>query len=434
VARNIDDVIRVIRRSENRDDARQRLMRRFKLSEQQAQAILDMPLGRLTRLDQTALKDEYRELIKQIEYWRSLLRHPRQLMEVIKDELRQVKRAFGDPRRTVLIPEEPEEASIEDLIELQDLVITITRDGYIKRVPLNTYRVQRRGGRGIIALSKKEEDIVSHVFVATTHHTILFFTNLGKCYQLKAYEVPVASRQARGTPIVNLVQLDEGERIVATVPIPTVDINGYLFMCTRRGVVKKTPLEQFHTRLARGVQATRIADDDELCWVRWTDGEREILIATEQGMVIRFSEQEVRPMGRQATGVRGIRLRADDRVAAMDVIEPGATEMLIVTERGYGKRTKLDTVRRIGRGGRGVVGVKVTKRNGKLIALHVVRPDDEVMLITAKGVLIRERVKAISISGRAAQGVRLIRLDQDDRVADAALVVSSDSMEVAANA
>jgi len=424
VAGRIEEAIRLIRKSENRDEARDRLISRFKLTEQQANAVLDMPLGRLTRLDQQALKDEYRELIKRIEYLRGLLRHPRQLMEVIKEELKELKSKFGDPRRTILIPEEPEEASLEDLIDLQDLVITITRDGYIKRVPLSTYRVQGRGGKGVLALTKKEEDTVSHIFVATTHHTILFFTNKGKCYQLKAYEVPVASRQARGLPIINLIQLDDGERIVATVPIPRFDIGGYLFMCTRMGLVKKTPLEQFQTRLSRGVQAMKLDDGDELCWVRWTDGERDIVLATAGGMVIRFSEGDVRPMGRQAGGIRGIKLRSGDVVAAMDVVEPDATEMLLVTERGFGKRTKLDQVKRIGRGGKGVIGIKVSERNGKLVSLHTVREDDEVLLITAKGILTRQRVKAISLIGRTAQGIRLMRLDPDDRVVDAALIPS----------
>lgn len=424
VAQQIEEAIRMIRRSENRDEARSRLMSKFKLTEQQANAVLDMPLGRLTRLDQQALKEEYRELIQRIEYLRSLLRHPRQLMEVIKEELKELKGKFGDPRRTILIPEEPEEASLEELIDLQDLVITITRDGYIKRVPLSTYRVQGRGGRGVLALTKKEEDTVSHIFVATTHHTILFFTNKGKCYQLKAYEVPVASRQARGVPIVNLIQLDDGERIVATVPIPRFDIGGYLFMCTRMGLVKKTPLDQFQTRLSRGIQAIKLDDGDELCWVRWMDGERDILLATAGGMVIRFSEQDVRPMGRQAGGIRGIKLRYGDVVAAMDVVESDTTEMLLVTEKGFGKRTRLDQVKRIGRGGKGIIGIKVSERNGKLVSLHTVREDDEVLLITAKGILTRQRVKAISLVGRAAQGIRLMKLDTDDRVVDAALIAS----------
>lgn len=425
VAQRIEEAIRLIRKSENRDEARGRLMSRFKLTEQQANAVLEMPLGRLTRLDQQTLKDEYRELIKRIEYLRSLLRHPRQLLEVIKEELKEVKGKFGDPRRTVLIPEEPEEASLEDLIEIQDLVVTITRDGYIKRVPLNTYRVQKRGGKGVLALTKKEEDIVSHIFVATTHHTILFFTNKGKCYQLKAYEVPVASRQARGTPIVNLIQLNDGEKIVATVPIPRFDIGGYLFMCTKAGLVKKTSLDQFQTRLSRGVQAIKLDEGDELCWVRWTNGEQDIVLATTLGMIIRFSEREVRPMGRQAGGIRGIKLRPGDVVAAMDVIEPDTTEMLLVTERGFGKRTRLDQVKRIGRSGKGVIGIKVSDRNGKLVSLHMVREDDEVMLITANGVLTRQQVKAISLSGRSAQGVRLMRLDPDDKVVDVALIASS---------
>jgi len=427
VAQNIDEAIRLIRKSEDRDDARQRLMRQFKLSEQQANAVLDMPLGRLTRLDQQALKDEYRELIKQIEYLRGLLRHPRQLMEVIKEELKSVKNTFKDPRRTMLIPEEPSEASIEDLIELQDLVITITRDGYIKRVPLSTYKVQKRGGKGVLALTKKEEDTVSHIFVATTHHTILFFTNKGKCYQLKAHEVPVASRQARGTPIVNLIQLDDDERVVATVPIAKFEVGGYLFMCTKMGLVKKTPLEQFQTRLSRGVQAIKLDEGDELCWVRWTDGSREIILATAGGMIIRFSEEEVRPMGRQAGGVRGIKLRPNDFVVAMDIVDEDANDMLLVTEKGFGKRTKLQQVKRIGRGGKGVIGIKVSERNGRLVSLHIVRDDDEVLLITSKGVLIRQRVKSIPISGRAAQGIRLMRLDADDRVATTALVVSSNN-------
>ena len=424
ISKNIDDAIALIRSSDDRAQARDRLMNKFNLDQIQADAVLAMTLGQLTRLDQQRLDEEYRELTKQIKELREILSDKKRVEGIMKVELKEIKRQFGDARRTTLDPREPADLSVEDLLEVEDLVVTITRDGYVKRLPLSTYRVQKRGGRGIIALSKKEEDFVAHLFTATTHHTILFFTNNGKYYHLKAYEVPVASRQARGTPIVNLVPLEPGERIVATVPIPDFAMGGYLFMATQRGRVKKTALTEFRTRLTRGVQAMGIHEGDGLGWVRWTDGEQDIVLVTCRGMVIRFAESGVRGMGRLAAGVRGIRLSTDDSVAAMSVTEQGADQMLVATQAGYGKRTHIKDVRSQARGGKGVIGIKVNDKTGEVVALRLLQEDDQILLITTNGVIIRQKVKEIRRTGRVAQGVRLVRLDEGDTVGDCALIAN----------
>ncbi|MFQ6098241.1 MAG: DNA gyrase subunit A, partial [Armatimonadota bacterium] len=409
---HIDEVISLIRGSENRTAAREALQKRFKFTERQAQAIIEMVLGQLTGLDQQRLRAELKGLKEEIARLTAILGDPQKVLEIIKEDLRDLKRRLGDERRTVIVPTEADDIKMEDLIAQEDMTITITRDGYIKRLPVDTYRVQRRGGRGILALTKKEEDTVEHLFIATTHHLILFFTNQGRVYRLKAYEVPMASRQARGTPIVNMLQLESGEHVTAVVPVKGFSGGGYLVMATEKGVVKKTELEAFDTPLkSRGIIAITIDKGDALRWVRWTNGKRDVLITTRLGQTVRFSEHEVRPMGRTARGVIGARLRKGDYVVSMDVVEPkDKRELLVVTELGLGKRTPLKEYPRKGRGTLGVKTVQITDRNGPVVGVEVVQDDDELMVLTSEGVLIRMPVANIRQTGRAAQGVKLVAL------------------------
>jgi len=422
ILKHLDDVVALIRASKNRDDARQGLRARYGLSDEQANAILNMQLGQLTQLDQQRIQDEYADLLKEIEMLEGILADPRRVLHLIKEDMRRIKREYGDERRTQIRPEEAADIKIEDLIAQEDMVITITRDGYIKRLPVDTYRTQGRGGKGMIGLTKKEEDAVQHLFIANTHSQILFFTNKGRVYQLRAFEVPAASRQARGTPIINLVQLEPGEKITATIPVRDFKQKGYLFMTTKLGTVKKTPLEEFDTRYSKGLIAITLEDKDELRWVEWTDGKREILLGTHNGMSIRFPESDVRAMGRPAAGVIGMRLSRGDYIIGMDVVKKGH-DLLVVSEQGYGKRTDIDEYRLQSRGGSGVLTMKITEKNGPVVDLRVVHPEDELLLITQRGVVIRQKVSDISQVGRNTQGVRLIRLDERDKVSAVARIV-----------
>ncbi|MBI3923581.1 MAG: DNA gyrase subunit A, partial [Armatimonadetes bacterium] len=426
VLSNLDETITIIRGAANREDARRKLIERFALSDDQAQAILNMQLGQLTQLDQKKIQDEYEELLKAIEYLEGILADPRKVLHLIKEDMKRIKKDFGDERRTVIHAAEAEDISIEDLIAEEDMIVTITRDGYIKRLPIDTYRTQGRGGKGVIGLTKKEEDMVEHLFIATTHHMILFFTNAGRVYQLKAYEVPAASRQARGTPIINLIQVERGEQVTATVPVPDWGRGGHLFMCTRNGVVKKTALGEFNTRLSKGIIAINLQRKDELKWVRWTDGSREIILGTHQGLAVRFSEADVRSMGRPAAGVTGVRFKKKgDYVVAMDVCRKGA-DVLVVSEKGYGKRTPIEEYRFTARGAQGVITLNITETNGSVVTMRVVDADDELLIITAKGVVIRQKIETIRQTGRGAQGVRLIRLDEGDSVRAVARVLKEE--------
>ncbi|NCP33998.1 MAG: DNA gyrase subunit A [Armatimonadetes bacterium] len=420
---NLDAVIALIRRSANREEARKGLIEKFGLSDAQSQAVLNMQLGQLTRLDQDKIEAEYQELLKKIEYLNGILADPRKVLFLIQEDMRQIKKDYGDERRTVIHAKEAADISIEDLIAEEEMIITITRDGYIKRLPIDTYRTQGRGGRGVIALTKKEQDSVADVIVATTHHTILFFTNRGRVYQLKAYQIPAAGRQSRGTAMVNLLLVEKDELVTATVLVPDFKREGLLFMTTRRGVVKKTDLAQFDTRLSKGIIAINLNDDDELRWVEFIQGDSDIILGTRQGMSIRFPDSDVRCMGRPAAGVRGVSLGKDDCVIGMDVVRPNA-ELLVVSERGYGKRTKLDQYRVQSRGGKGIITMRVTEKNGPVVGLRVVEADDELLVITKSGIIIRQRVANISVVGRSTQGVRLIRLAEDDAVGAVAPIVA----------
>jgi DNA gyrase subunit A len=413
----LDAIIELIRGSESPAVAKERLQESpFDFSEKQAQAILDLTLSRLTQLERQKIQDEYEAIIKEIAYLREILENSRRVYELIQDDLVDIKKRHGDPRRTEIKAVEADDIDIADLIKEEDMVVTMTRDGYIKRLPVATYRVQNRGGKGVIGLNKKEEDDVSNLFVASTHSILLFFTDAGRIYRLRAFEVPLAKREARGTAVVNLVPIERGEKVTATVSVDSFDQGGYLVMVTRKGVVKKTALEEYDTPLkARGIIAMNIQEGDSLRWVLWTGGEDEILLCTKDGQSIRFSEDDVRSMGRSAGGVRGIKLRKGDEVVGCTVVDP-ELDLLVVTEHGYGKRTPLEEYRVQTRGGVGIKTLNVTDKNGPVVGCEVVDDDDQLMLLTSAGQLIRMPTKNIRVTGRSAQGVILVRCKETDKV------------------
>lgn len=423
----IDEVIALVRASENRAAARKALMETFEFSELQAEAILSMQLGQLTRLSRIDLEKEAKQLEENIADYEGILASDARKYEIIKQELRQLTQELGDERRTKIIYEEAEELSPEDLIAREDMAITITRDGYIKRMPLDTYRVQNRGGRGVVALTKKEEDSVKDIFVASTHHLILVFTNKGRVYQLRAFQVPMASRTARGIPIVNLVPLESGERVTALVPVRDFQQGGYLVMLTRQGIIKKTALKEFDTNLkAKGLIAINLKDGDRLEWVTWTDGTRDIMVVTKMGKALRFPESSVRPTGRAACGVKAIALKKNDELVGTETIrKDDDRDLLVVSEKGLGKRTPLCEYRCQGRATQGVMTLKITSRNGAVAGVCVVDEEDEVLCMTSAGVLIRVPVKSIRSTGRHAQGVKVVTPDEGTVVQAIAKVVKS---------
>ncbi len=425
---HIDEVIALIRGSRTVDIAREGLMTKFGLSEKQAQAILDMRLQRLTGLERDKIESEYAELQKLIAYYRDLLADINKIMQVIKEELSEIKKKFADPRRTEITVGEDEEFVVEDLIADEDIVVTITHFGYIKRLPVTTYRSQRRGGRGITAISTKEEDFVEHLFITSTHQTILFFTNQGRVYRLKGHEIPEAGRQARGTAIINLVQVEPGERINAVIPIKDFDGNNYLLMCTKKGVVKKTSLTEFQTSRKGGLIGINLDEQDELIDVKLTDGSQEVIIVTEHGQSIRFRETEARPLGRASRGVKGITLAVNDIVVGMDISRERA-DLLVITSAGIGKRTPISEYRVQSRGGKGIKTMKLTKKHGLIVGIKVVSETDELMVITAEGVIIRTKVQAISETGRDTQGVKIMKPDKKDRIVALARVIGEDKDE-----
>ncbi|NHM26715.1 DNA gyrase subunit A [Desulfofundulus sp. TPOSR] len=417
---HIDEVINTIRASRTVEIAKNALMEKFGLSEKQAQAILDMRLQRLTGLERDKLEEEYKELLDRIACLRGVLADERKVLQIIKDELTEMRQKFADPRRTV-ISDEDTTLEAEDLIPEEEVVITITNQGYIKRMPLDTYRSQKRGGRGITAMGTKEEDFVRHLFITSTHHYFLFFSNRGKVYRLKVHEIPEAGRQAKGTALVNLIYIGPQERITAVIPVREFSNGLYLFMATRFGVVKKTELEQFDTSRRDGIIAIKLDDQDELVEVKLTSGREEIILGTRQGLAIRFPEEEVHPYGRTARGVKGITLQPGDTVVAMDIVRPDG-DVLVVTANGYGKRTPVSDYRLQSRGGKGIISARVTGRNGPVVAMQVVKPDEEIMVISAEGIIIRLKASDISTMGRATQGVMLMRLAPGDKLVAAALV------------
>jgi DNA gyrase subunit A len=417
---HLDMVIRLIRQAESPDAARDSLMSRLDLTEVQAKAILDMRLQRLTQLERHKLIEEHEQTLALIDELRGILASDAKLMAIIKEELLALKEEYGDARRTEILAETAE-LTIEDLLADEEMVVTITRSGYIKRTHVESYRSQRRGGKGVTGMETKEEDIVADLFVASTHSYLLFFTNLGKVHWLKVHEIPEGGRQAKGKAMVNLLSLGEGERVATCVPVRDFASGGYILFVTRQGKVKKTELEAYSHPRAGGIQAISLEDDDEVITTRRTDGQREVMIATKLGMIIRFSEEEVRPMGRGASGVRGIDVEERDAVIAADVVQEGVT-ILTVTERGFGKRTPLDEYRLQGRAGKGIIDIKTGGRNGNVVAMLQVHDIDDILVVTSKGKIIRFHAIDVSAQGRNTWGVRIIDLEPDDRVGSVARV------------
>jgi len=424
----LDELIKLIRGSKNSEIARTEMMARFGLTFIQAEAILAMQLRQLTALEREKVESEYKDLLKRIAYYEDLLSDRQKILGVIKTELKYIKDKFGDERRTRIIPVEAEEIGDEELIPEEETIITITRDGYIKRVPIDTYRSQKRGGKGIIGANTKEEDNVKQLFVATTHHYILFFTNKGRVYRLKAYEVPQTSRQAMGTAIINLISIEPEDTITATLPVKALDGEGYLVMATEKGEVKKTSLQEFHNLRSNGLKAFDIEEGDELKWVARTRGDDEIILVTQNGMSIRFHEKDLRSAGRAAGGVRGISLGEGDKVVGMTLVRPNC-ELLVATELGFCKRTPVDNYRRQTRGGKGLITMKLNQKTGKIVDVAVVDESDKVITITTHGIVMKCPVKEIRCCGRSTQGVKLINLVDWDRVASIARIPKTDKPE-----
>ena len=421
---NIDEVINIIRSSY--DDAKERLMERFGLSEIQAQAILDMRLKTLSGLQREKIEEEYNELMKLIAHLKEILASETLVYQIIKEEMIEIKEKFGDERKTKIVAAEGE-IDVEDLIKEEQSVIALTHFGYIKRMPIDTYKSQKRGGKGITGMTTKEDDFVKQIFTASTHDTILFFSNKGKLYRLRGYEIPESGRTAKGTAIVNLLSLDAGEKISTIIPIQNFAEGKYLLFATRNGLIKKTALTEYNSARKTGLLAITLKDEDELIDVRLTDGEDNVVLVTKQGMCITFSERDVRPIGRVSQGVIGIRLDEDDSVIGMESIIQGSNATLLaITENGFGKRTELDEYRVQTRGGKGVITYKITPKTGVIVGIKIVNEEDDVMLITDTGTIIRINVKDISVLGRSTQGVTLMRTNEGKVVSIEKIVPEKD--------
>lgn len=410
---NLDAVINLIRNSQTTDIAREGLMTQFNLSEKQAQAILDMRLQRLTGLEREKIEEEYQSLVKLIAELKAILADEEKVLEIIREELLEIKERFNDQRRTEIVSGGIENIEDEDLIPRENIVLTLTHNGYVKRLPVSTYRAQKRGGRGIQGMGTNEDDFVEHLITTSTHDTILFFTNKGKVYRSKGYEIPELGRTAKGIPIINLLGIEKGEWVNAMIPVQEFVDDWYLFFTTKEGVSKRSPLTSFANIRNNGLIALNLREEDELISVRLTDGNKEIIIGTKKGMLIRFPETDVRSMGRTATGVKGITLNSDDEVVGMEVLEED-TEILIVTKNGYGKRTPAHEYRVQSRGGKGIKTCNITDKNGDLISMKAVTGEEDLMLITTGGVLIRIAVDSISSMGRNTIGVKLINLKENE--------------------
>jgi DNA gyrase subunit A len=421
---NLDLTIRIIRGSSTPEVARDALMAQMELSAEQAQAILNMALQRLTGLERKKIEDEYLALLKEIASLEALLASRPKRMKMIKDELLEMKKKYGDERRTEIVLS-ADEFNIEDLIAEEDVVISISHAGYIKRIPVSAYRRQRRGGRGVTGMTTKEEDFVEHMFIASTHSYILFLTNKGRCHWLKVYDIPQGGRASKGRSVVNILEVEADETIAAIVPVKAFDDQHFLVQCTRLGLIKKTPLSAYSNPRKGGIIAINIVEGDALIEAALTDGTQDILISTKLGQAVRFQEGEVREVGRNAQGVRGITLREGDEVVGMVVVRREGT-LLTVCENGFGKRSQISDYRITHRGGVGVIDIKTTERNGSVVAVKEVVDEDELMIISQKGILIRLPIRDIKVIGRNTQGVRMISLDGGDRVIDVARVIASE--------
>ena len=426
---HIDEIIKLIRSSRTGEEAKNGLMESFNLSERQAQAILDMRLQRLTGLERDKIEEEYQNLLKLIDELKFILANEYRVIEIIKEEITEIKDRYADKRRTEIVAGGAEVLEDEDLIPVENSVLTLTNKGYIKRLPANTYKSQKRGGRGVQGMGTNEDDFVEHLLYTSTHDTILFFTNKGKVYRARGFEIPEYGRTAKGLPIINLLGVEKDEHITAMIPMASFEEDSYFIFTTKHGVTKRSPVTGFAHIRANGLIAISLREDDELIAVRLTDGNKQIIIGTRQGKLVRFEETDIRSMGRTAGGVRGIRLKDDDYVVGMEIIEPDQ-EILVVTENGYGKRTPESEYRLQTRGGMGVKTCHITDKNGPLAAVKAVGGTEDLMLITINGMLIRMDVNDISITGRSTQGVRLMRLAEDEIISTVAKVEKEDDENV----
>jgi DNA gyrase subunit A len=424
---NIDEIIELIKKSKDPEEAKNRLMQRFKLSEIQAKAILDMRLQRLTALERNKIEEEYKEVLKLIEKLKAILANRHLRMQIIKEELEEIRKKYNDERRTEIVTSY-EDLTIEDMIAEEDMVITISHKGNIKRFPVSGYRRQRRGGKGATGATTREEDFIEHMFIASTHHYILFFTDKGRCYWLKVHEIPQAGKTTKGRPIVNLIDIDKGEQILAFVGVKNFEGGGNIVIATKNGIVKKTELSEFSHPRRGGIVAVNIRENDQLIEAKLSSGSDDVILVTKNGLALRFSEKYVREMGRTATGVKGITLRGEDQVIGMVIIKREGT-LLTISEYGYGKRTTISDYRIQGRGGKGIITMKVTDKTGFLVAVLEVVENEDIILITEKGVVIRQSIGKISVIGRNTRGVKLMQLDREDKISDVAKIVIDENGE-----
>lgn len=423
---NIDEIIELIKKSQDPESAKNNLMKKFKLSEIQAKSILEMRLQRLTGLERKKIEEEYREILKLIERLRAILDNHSLRMQIIKDELAEVKNRYGDERRTEII-RNYEELTVEDMIAEEDMVITISHRGFIKRFPVSGYRRQNRGGRGSTGAATKDEDFIEHMFIASTHHYMLFFTDQGRCYWLKVHEIPQTGKTSRGRPIVNLIDIEKGEKIKTFVSVKDFTQGGNIIIATKGGIIKKTALEAFSRPRRSGIVAVTIREKDELLEANISSGTNDVILVTRNGSSIRFNESAVRKMGRTASGVKGITLRKNDEAIGMVVVKREDT-LLTISEKGLGKRSKVSDYRTQNRGGKGIIAMKVNEKTGHLVSVLEVVDNEDIIMITEKGIAIRQHIGKISVTGRNTQGVRVIRLDDDDKIGDVAkIVVDNDS-------
>ena len=421
---NIDEVVALIKQSNSPEIARNKLQEKYELTEKQSQAILDMRLHRLTTLEQNKLQEEHDNLIKLITELKDILADEQRVYQIIKDELNELKQAYGDERRTEIVDFE-EVIEDEDLITEEDVVITVTNSGYIKQIPLINYKQQKRGGQGVISADIKEDDIIKQLFVTKNTNYLMFFTSKGRVHWLKAYNVPLGTRYSRGKAIVNLLNLKENEKVTATLPINNFGKESYLLFATKNGLIKKTGLDKYSNPRSGGINAINLLENDELVQVLLINKGVKMLLATSNGNAVKFNENDVKSVGRNAIGVRGIKLKKDDRLIGMELVNDNDT-LLTITENGYGKRTAIDDYRLIRRGGSGVINIKTNERNGKVIGIKSVNENDDVMFITQNGITIRTPAKDISCIGRNTQGVRLIKLKDNDKVASVARITNGE--------